>query len=161
MNLDKRVTALERGTPANLCNVTYKVDQGPEGEVMLPMDKALQEARTGRVKEIRFPLTFNEQQKERLYAHNQVERWFTDAVDGIRRDTEPPSTENLILCSRPIVFAKQAPPRDHIGGYFTTEGGQTFHQSEYREILKQHNAGFIIVRNYDESREPWHGRRNT
>ena len=159
MSLEKKVAALERRAPVKLCSVTYKVNQGPEGEVMLPMDKALQEARTGRVKEIRFPLTFNEQQKERLYAHNQVERWFTDAFDGIQRDTT--STENLILCSRPIVSAKQAPPRDNIGGYFTTEDGQTFHQSEYKEILKQHNAGFIIVRDYDESREPWHGRRNT
>lgn len=67
MKLTGKVAALEKVAAASvkLCSVTYKVNQGPEGEIFLPMDKALQEARTGRVKEIRFPLTFNEEQAGR------------------------------------------------------------------------------------------------
>ena len=160
MKLEGKVAALERAStaPAKLCSVTYKANQGPEGEILLPMDKALQEARTGRVKEIRFPMTFNEEQAERLYARNQLERWFADQRDGIRRDTEPPSTGNLILCAKPVVFARQAPPLGRVGGNFTTEDGTPFHQSEWREILTKNNAGFIIVRDYDESKEPWYER---
>jgi len=162
MRLEGKVAALERASnaPAKLCSVTYKVGQGPEGEILLPMGKALQEARTGRVKEICFPMTFNEEQAERLYARNQIERWFADQRDGIRRDTEPPSTGNLILCTKPVVFARQAPPRGRVGGNFITEDGTPFHQSEWCDILNKYNAGFIIVQNYDESREPWHKERS-
>lgn len=162
MKLESKVTALERASTASakLCSVTYKAGQGPEGGILLPMDKALQEARTGRVKEIHFPLTFNEEQAERLYSRNQLDKWFADYKDGIRRDTEPPSTASLILCSKPVVFARQAPPRGRVGGNFITEDGTPFHQTQWRDILTKHNAGFIIVRDYDESREPWHKERS-
>ena len=161
MKLENKVAALERSTSTSkLCSVVYKAGQGPEGEIMLPPDKALQEARTGHVKEIHFPLTFNEEQAERLYTHNQVERWFADARDRIKRDTTPESTESLILCSKPVVFAHQAPPRGGVGGNFITEDGTPFHQSEWQEILHRYNAGFIIVRDYDESKEPWYERSN-
>ena len=74
MKLESKITALERAStaPAKLCSVTYKAGQGPEGEILLPMEKALQEAKTGHGKEIRFPLTFNEEQTERLYSMNQL-----------------------------------------------------------------------------------------
>lgn len=162
MKLESKVTALERSSTASakLCSVTYKANKGPEGEIFLPMDKALQEARTGHVKEIRFPLTFNEEQAERLYSRNQLDKWLADYKYGIRRDTEPPSTGNLILCSQPVVFARQAPPRGRVGGNFITEDGTPFHQSEWRDILTKYNAGFIIVRDYDDSREPWHKERS-
>lgn len=156
MNLEKKVAALERASTSKLCSVIYKVGQGPEGEIMLPMDKALQEARTGHVKEIHFPLTFNEEQAEQLYATNQVERWFADCRSGIKRDnTTPVTRDRLILCTKPVVFARQAPPRGGVGGYLTAEDGTPFHQSEWEKILHQHNAGFIIVQGYDESKEPW------
>ena len=157
MKIESKVAALERASTASakLCSVVYKAGQGPEGEILLPMDKALQEARTGHVKDIRFPLTFNEEQAERLYTRDQLDKWFTDYKEGIRRDTEQPSAQSLILCTKPVVFARQAPPRGRVGGNFITEDGTPFHQSQWREILQQYNAGFIIVRDYDESREPW------
>lgn len=161
MSLQSKVTALERASTASakLCRVIYKARQGPEGEIFMPVDKALQEARTGRVKEIRFPLTFNEEQAERLYCQDLLAQWIADAKYGIRRDTKQPSAQNLILCSQPVVFARQAPPRGGVGGNFVTEDGTHFHQTQWQEILARYNAGFIIVRDYDESQEPWHERR--
>ena len=157
MKIESKVAALERASTASakLCSVVYKAGQGPEGEILLPMEKALQEARTGHVKDIRFPLTFNEEQAERLYTRNYLDKWFTDYKAGIRRDTEQPSAQSLILCAKPVVFARQAPPQGRVGGNFITEDGTTFHQTEWREILPKYNAGFIIVRDYDESQEPW------
>ncbi len=162
MKLESKVTALERASTASakLCSVVYKAGQGPEGEILLPLDKALQEAKTGHVKDIRFPLTFNEEQAERLYSRNQLDKWFSDYRDGIKRDSDPPSTANLVLCSKPVVFARQAPPHGRIGGYFITDDGTPFHQTEWQDILKNYNAGFIIVRDYDETREPWHKERS-
>lgn len=158
MKLESKVTALERASTAStkLCSVVYKAGQGPEGEIMLPVDKALQEARTGHVKEIHFPLTFMEEQAERVHTANFIESWFVDYRDRIRRDTPPVSAGNLILCSKPVIFARQAPPRGRVGGNFITEDGVPFHQSEWRDILHRYNAGFIIVRDYDESQEPWY-----
>ena len=157
MKIESKVAALERASTASakLCSVVYKAGQGPEGEILLPMEKALQEARTGHVKDIRFPLTFNEEQAERLYTRNYLDKWFADYKAGIRRDTEQPSAQSLILCAKPVVFARQAPPQGRVGGNFITEDGTTFHQTEWREILPKYNAGFIIVRDYDESQEPW------
>ena len=43
---------------------------------------------------------------------------------------------------------------------FITEDGTPFHQSQWRDILTKYNAGFIIVRDYDESQEPWHKKRS-
>lgn len=156
MKLESKVTALERAStaPTKLCSVTYKANQGPEGEILLPMDKALQEARTGHVKAIHFPLTFNEEQAERLYTLSALDRAFEE-MRG-ERDTAPPSAGRLIFCTKPVVFARQAPPRGGVGGNLITEDGTPFHQTEWRDILTKYNAGFIIVRDYDESREPWH-----
>lgn len=161
MKLTGKVSALERSLAASakLCCVEYKANQGPEGDVMLPVDRALQEAKSGRVKRISFPLTFDEEQAERLHAGRQLERWLADLQNGIRRDTETPSVANLILCSKPIIFARQAPPRGHVGGYFITEDGTPFHQTEWRKILDENNAGFVIVRDYDETKEPWYKER--
>ena len=159
MNLEKKVAALEKASTAKLCSVIYKAGQGPEGEIMLPMDKALQEARTGHVKEIYFPLTFDEEQAERLYSRNQLDKWFADYKDGIRRDTTSATRDRLILCTKPVVFARQAPPRGRVGGNLVTEDGTPFHQSEWEKILHQYDAGFIIVQDYDESKEPWFERR--
>ena len=58
------------------------------------------------------------------------------------------------------MFARQAPPHGRIGGYFITEDGTTFHQSQWKEILTNYDAGFIIVRDYDESQEPWYKERD-
>ena len=162
MKLESKVTALEKASTASakLCSVTYKAGQGPEGEILLPMEKALQEARTGHVKDIRFPLTFNEEQAERLYSRNQLDSWFADYKEGIRRDTEQTSAQRLILCTKPVVFARQAPPHGRVGGNFITEDGTPFHQTQWNDILTKYNAGFIIVQDYDESREPWHKERN-
>lgn len=41
------------------------------------------------------------------------------------------------MSSLPIVYAHQAPPHGSCGGYFETD------------------AGFIIVKDYDETKEPW------
>ena len=91
--------------------MTYKANQGPEGEIVLPIDKALQEARTGHVKRIAFPLTFNEEQRERLNTKNQLASRITEVIEGIRRDDgsqgDPHRDGSLILCSKPVVFARQ------------------------------------------------------
>ena len=162
MKLTGKVAALEKAVAASVkqCSVTYKVNQGPEGEIFMPMDKALQEARTGHVKEIHFPLTFNEEQAERLYATDELERVFADAFDNYKRDTDPPSTDRLIFCTKPIVFARQAPPISGVGGNLITEDGTPFHQSQWREVLNKYNAGFIIIRDYDETKEPWYKERS-
>lgn len=162
MKLESKVTALERSStaPAKLCSVTYKVGQGPEGEILLPMDKALQEARAGRLKSIHFPLTFNEEQVERVHKRD-IFAEIGEALEGIQRDTYDPSrSSSLIFCSKPIVFAKQIPLHGQYNGYLEMEDGTTFHQSQWREILAKYDAGFIIVRDYDDTREPWHKERS-
>lgn len=162
MKLESKVAALEKSSTASakLCSVTYKVGQGPEGEILMPMAAALQEGKTGHVKEIRFPLTFNEEQAERLHKRD-IFAEIDDAIRGIKRDTSQPSAQSLILCTKPVVFASQAPPRGGVGGNFITEDGIPFHQSQWRDILTKYNAGFIIVRDYDESQEPWYKERKT
>ena len=165
MKLKSKVTALERSSTASakLCSVTYKANQGPEG-AQLPLEKALAEAKTGKVKRIDFPLTFNEEQRERLNTKNQLASRITEVIEGIRRDDgsqgDPHRDGSLILCSKPVVFARQIAKGGRYNGYLETEDGTIFHQSEWRDILTKYNAGFIIVRDYDDSREPWHKERN-
>lgn len=160
MKLDSRLTALEANlNNKSLCTVYYKAGQGPSGGeegLHLPIDKALKEAKTGHVKSIELPLTFNEQQAEYLYGRGVLEKAFRDIQEGTRRDTDNPSFSSLILCSKPILYAKQAPPVGRVGGYFVTEDGEVFHQTHWREMLEKHKAGFIIVTDYDESKEPWY-----
>lgn len=160
MNLPSKVEKLERQVAANsettLCEVSYKAGQGPADPVMMPTRKALDEALTGRVKRIDFPLTFNEKQAERAAGRKELASLFEEVFDGVKRDTEE-ATEKLVLCSRPVIMAKQIPPKGRIGGYFATlDTGEEFHQSNYRELLKRRKAGFVIVQDYDESKEPWY-----
>lgn len=157
MKLDNRVKALEKTTGAkNLCEVVYKAGQGPDDPVSMPLEKALQEARTGHVKEIHFPLTFNERETEFRYGKDRMEAVFHDVFDKIRRDTEPPALcDSLVLCSKPPVFARQSPPQGRCGGYFVTDDGEIFHQTAFKELLERRGAGFIIVLDYDETKEPW------
>lgn len=162
MKLNNKIAALEKASTAStkLCRIVYKAKQGPESEVLLTLEKALQEARTGHVKEIHFPLTFNEEQAERMHTRNQLEHMLEECRSGIKRDSESPTCSNLILCTKPVVFARQAPPRGGVGGNFITEDGTPFHQTEWREILNKYDAGFIVVRDYDETREPWYSADN-
>lgn len=160
MNLESKVSALEKAYTTKPCTVRYKVGQGPAGEIPLPVEKALQEARAGRLKAIHFPLTFNEQQAERV-SKQDVFAEIDDAIRGIKRDTYDPSRSSLVLCSKPIAYAKQIPLRGQYNGYLEMEDGTVFHQSEWREILAMHNAGFIIVRDYDDTREPWNRKELT
>lgn len=157
MKLESRVKSLEASTAGqNLCTVTYKNGKGSDEPVHMPLDKALQEAKTGKVKRIDFPLTFNEEQAERRYTKSALARAIDDTLEGIRRDTaDPYRGGNLIFCTKPIVFARQAPPVGGVGGQLVTEDGTPFHQSQWQEVLAQHNAGFLIVRDYDEAKEPW------
>lgn len=161
MKLTSRVKSLEASTAGqSLCTVTYKRGKGPDEPARMPLDKALQEARTGRVKRIDFPLTFNEEQAERLCSKHDLASRITEAISGVRRDEGEPSAGNLIFCTRPIVFARQAPPVGGVGGQLVTEDGTPFHQSQWQEVLAQHHAGFLIVRDYDEAQEPWYNERN-
>ena len=165
MKLESKVAALERASTgsAKLCSVTYKYGQGPEG-TQLPLDKALLEAKTGKVKRIEFPLTFIEEQRERLHSKSVLASRITEAIEGIRRDDgtqgDPSRGGNLILCSKPVLFARQAAPHGRFNGYLELEDGTIFHQCEWRDVLTAHNAGFIIVRDYDDTREPWHKERS-
>lgn len=166
MKLESKVASLERASTASakLCKVTYKAGQGPEGEIMLPLDKALSESKTGKVKRIEFPLTFTEEQRERLRSKEFFAGRISEVLEGIRRDDgtqgDPYRGGNLIFCSKPVIFAKQAAIRGRYGGYLEAEDGTIFHQSEWRDVLKMNGAGFIIVQNYDDTREPWHKERN-
>ena len=157
MKLDSRVKTLEKTTSTKkLCEVVYKAGQGPDDPVSMPLEKALQEAKTGHVKDIHFPLTFNEQETEFRYRLNSLDSIFHDVATGIRRDTELPcSSYNLVLCSKPVIYARQSPPQGRCGGYFVTDDGELFHQTAYKELLERRGAGFIIVLDYDETKEPW------
>lgn len=157
MKLESKIAALEKASTGKLCTVQYKWGCGPAGEVEVPLDKALQEARAGKLKHIDFPLTFNEEQTERLHKTDALAEIF-ESIEGIKRDSHSPDCGNLLLCSKPIVYARQAPPRGGVGGNLITEDGTPFHQTEWRDILAKYNAGFIIVLDYDEAKEPWYGR---
>lgn len=158
MKLSNKVASLERAFHASgACSVRYKVGRGPSGEVTVPIEKALEDARKGRIKAMSFPLTFNEEQAERA-SEGDILAEIGEIMDGIRRDTNKCRgfSDVFVLCSRPIIYAHQAPPKGWCGGYFVTEDGEEFHQTEWKEILAKHGAGFIIVKDYDESKEPWH-----
>lgn len=161
MSTKTTVARLEKAVQASqgLCDVTYKAlrrDAPPEA---MTLERAFAEARRGVVKEIRFPLTFDETQAE-MRAGSAILDELHEEMQGIMRDTRPTSVSTrLLLCSKPIIYARQAPPKQcngHLlGGNFITEDGQEFHQSEWQKILKERGAGFIVVKDYDESREPW------
>lgn len=161
MSLKGKIYALEKDlAPAGVCIVQYKVGCGPAGSHEIPQEKALEAARKGLLKSITFPLSFHEQQAERASGRDL---WAAigEAVEGVRRDTGTPSmADRLILCSRPIIFARQAPVEysggQPLGGNFITDDGEEFHQSQWKELLDKRGAGFIIVQDYDESKEPWH-----
>lgn len=160
MKLENRVRAMEKASTEKPCSVVYKAEQGPAGEISMPMEKALQEGRAGRLKAIHFPLTFTEEQRERVHKRD-IFAEIGEALEGIQRDTYDPSrSSSLVFCSKPIVYAKQIPLHGRYNGYLETEDGTVFHQSEWRAILAKYNAGFIIVRDYDDTREPWHKERS-
>ena len=157
MSLKHQVRALEKAAKVKgNCTVRYKVGRGPAGEVIIPIEKALEDARKGLVKAMEFPLTFSEEQAERASGVDILAE-IGEIMDGIRRDTHKcrGSSDVFVLCSRPIVYAHQAPPKGWCGGYFVTEDGEEFHQTDWKEILAKRCAGFIIVPDYDESKEPW------
>ncbi|MBR6571497.1 MAG: hypothetical protein IKK75_13695 [Clostridia bacterium] len=154
MSLDTKLKKIETAMAGGGrdCTVQYKWGKGPLGSVRIPVADALTDGRAGKLKSIFFPLTFNEEQTER-YHHNDILHEIDDFIDGIRRDTNEPTCSNLIICSRPIVYARQHPTKR--GGYYITEDGHVFFQTEWREVLEKYGAGFIIVKDYDESKEPW------
>lgn len=155
MKLESKITALEKASTGKPCSVVYKAEQGPAGEIPMPMEKALQEGRAGRLKAIHFPLTFNEEQRERVHKRD-IFAEIGEAIEGIQRDTYDPSrSRSMIFCSKPIIYAKQISLRGQYNGYLEAEDGTVFHQAEWREILAKYNAGFIIVRDYDDTKEPW------
>ena len=159
MSMKGRVKALERGSGDGLCEVHYKWGRGSPTHSKLPLEKALSEARAGKLKCIYFPLSFTEEQAERAYGGDVLAEAFEE-MNGIQRDTHAPGCDRLVICTKPVVYAKQAPPHGRCGGYFQTEDGTVFHQTEWDEILQKYNAGFIIVTEYDESKEPWSRRSN-
>lgn len=159
MSIGQRVKRLEKLAQPEVCTVTYKAMYSDLREEQLPIDKAMEAARAGRVKAISFHLTFNEEQAERSSGHAIMDE-ICEEMQGIMRDTRSASVSSrLLLCTKPIVYAKQAPPKEcnghFVGGNFITEDGQEFHQTEWEKILKERDAGFIVVTDYDESREPW------
>lgn len=157
MKLESKVKALEKASTGKPCTVVYKAEQGPAGDVPLPLEKALQEGRAGHLRAIHFPLTFNEEQRERVHKRD-IFAEIGETLEGIQRDTYDPSrSDSLLFCSKPIVFAKQIPLHGQYNGYLETEDGTVFHQSEWRDILSKYNAGFIIVLDYDDTKEPWYG----
>lgn len=163
MSVKKRVSALEKVWSPGLCMVKYKAMYSDLREEQLPLDKAFEAAKAGRVAAITFPLSFNESMAE-VRSGQAIMDEIIEEMRGVMRDTGSPSVSSrLLLCTKPIVYAKQAPPKDcfgHlVGGCFITEDGQEFHQSEWEKILKERDAGFIVVTDYDESREPWHKQR--
>lgn len=163
MSLTRKVASLEKSLQTTgVCTVRYKVGRGPSGEHEIPVETALEAARKGALKSIHFPLSFHEQQAERASGRDVLEE-IGEAIEGVRRDTGTPSlSDRLILCSKPVIFARQAPPKSFcghlIGGYFITEERrpEEFHQGQWKEMLDRRGAGFIIVQDYDESKEPWH-----
>lgn len=163
MSIGQRVKRLEKLAQPEMCTVTYKAMYSDLREEQLPIDKAMEAARAGRVKAISFHLTFNEEQAERSSGQASMDE-IIEEMRGVMRDTRSASVSSrLLLCTKPVVYAKQAPPKEcnghFVGGNFITEDGQEFHQTEWEKILKERGAGFIVVTDYDESREPWSKQR--
>lgn len=154
MSLDTKIKKIEAAMAGGGrdCIVQYKWGKGPAGSVSIPVADALTEGRAGKLKSITFPLAFSEEQAER-YHHADTMSAIAEIVEGVRRDTSEPTCNNLIICSRPIVYARQHPTKS--GGYYITEDGHVFFHTEWRAVLEKYGAGYIIVKDYDESKEPW------
>lgn len=161
MSTKTTVSRLEKTVQAKqgLCDVTYKVLRKNAPAESMTLARAFAEARRGVVKEIRFHLSFDEQQAEQ-HAGGDLLSTMYDELAGIHHDTDPPGYDTrLLLCSKPILYARQAPARHcnghTMGGYFVTEDGEEFHQSQWHDMLKNRGCGYIVVKDYDESLEPW------
>ena len=167
MNTKARIDRLEASTRAAAggCTVTYKALHKVAPPETMSLDAAVQLARKGVVRSISFPMSFNETEAERRHGLNELDRAFSE-LKGISRDGSPMGMDSrLLLTALPVLYAKQAPPHavsnGHLcGGYFVTDDGEEFHQTQWQEILKRRGCGFIVVTDYDETREPWAKRPN-
>lgn len=132
-----------------------------KGEKEINLEKAIELAQCGELEEIRFPLTYEEQQVKRMNGLQALDEAFDSMIND--RDTNRLHTE-LIFCSKPVILARQAAPKPvngHLlGGYLRTEDGEEFHQSDAKKLLERRGAGTIVVLDYDEAREPWYKTTN-
>ena len=113
MSIGQRVKRLEKLAQPEMCTVIYKAMYSDLREEQLPIDTAMEAARAGRVKAISFHLSFNEEQAERSSGHAILDE-IREEMQGIMRDTRSASVSSrFLLCTKPIVYAKQAPPRKY------------------------------------------------
>lgn len=159
MNVQRRVQTLEKASQgtAQTVTVTYKPGSGKAAK-QCSLETAFELARRGELEAISFPLTYEEQQVKRRDGFHALDAAF-EQLDGINRDTSP-AHDVLVLCSKPVIYARQAPPHEWngrmFGGYYITTDGEEFHQSDCRALLNRRNAGTIIVEAYDETKEPFY-----
>lgn len=165
MKLNSKVAALEKaaGTAdkALCCTVDFKAGRGPR-EKRMSRAAAIEAIQRGEVQAVQFDLSFAEEQAERR--RGNILDVLYEEIQGVRRDDgsqAPGASHSLVLCTKPVIFARQAPPSGcpPVGGNFITEDGEAFHQSQWKELLERRGAGFIIVLEYDESKEPWYQER--
>lgn len=159
MNTKKRVQALEKTSQGTAQTVTVTFRPGNNKAAKeCSLEKAIELARRGELEAISFPLTYEEQQVKNRDGFHALDTAF-EYLDGINRDTSP-MHDALVLCSKPVVYARQAPPHEWggnlFGGYYITADGEEFHQSDCRALLKRRNAGTIVVEGYDETKEPYY-----
>lgn len=154
MTVKRRVQALEKAMPGTAQTVTVTFKPGSHKEAKeCSLEKAFELARCGELEEIRFPLTYEEQQVKYREGLNALDRIF----DGFGSDYDTSHMhEQIILCSKPVIMAKQAQPHGNTGGYFITADGEEFHHSQVKDLLKRRGAGTVIVENYDETKEQFY-----
>lgn len=159
MSMKKRLQTLERACKeitAQNVTVTF-LPSSHKATKKCSLETAIELARRGELEEIRFPLTYEEQQVKKSESYGLLDAAFK-CLCGIYSDTSMPG-DTLVLCSLPVVFARQAEPHNingrlH-GGYFITDDGEEFHQNQRNELLKRRNAGSVVVLGYDETKEPF------
>ena len=144
-NLKAILAKLERlQRESSLVNVRYK----DGGTALQPIEQAILDLRCGAALSITACMTRDEMTAFRRAVAIQLEEHFA----GDRRDEpEPFSMCRMIYASMPFAVVAQ----DESGGCYVDAHGECFHSGEVDEYAKRHGVGFVIVKDYEASLEPW------
>lgn len=153
MKLTTKVQSIEKSarkaahTPC--CTVVYKDAQ----ERRMSLQEAIQAATEGKVRSITFDLTKDEERgfHQLNLKANILEDLFSEVYRPKQERHHP-----LIQCSLPYAIVHADSPANHVymghqlGGYYVTENGEVFHQSDKDEFAEKHGIGFFICIDDDE-----------
>lgn len=148
MRLTAKVQTLEKtvgkALNAPCCTVVMKDAQ----ECRMTLQEAIQAATEGKARSITFDLT-KEEERGFHQLHNKA---FSREVDDIILEIfsqERVQLEHPLLYSK-LPYAIVHEDKNHtymghkIGGYYITENGEVFHQTEKDEFAEKHGIGFFI-----------------